>query len=88
MASGSTPRPRPCPPRSPARRPLPTTPNKWPCLHGSWDRTPTSLGTHRNTVRRRLTRIAALLDADLDAPDIGMELWFTLRSPDRDPPPA
>ncbi|WP_426569452.1 helix-turn-helix domain-containing protein [Streptomyces canus] len=51
----------------------------WLSLHGSWDRTAVALGVHRNTVRQRMTRCAALLGADLDDPDVRMELWFALR---------
>ncbi|MFD4555722.1 PucR family transcriptional regulator ligand-binding domain-containing protein [Streptomyces sp. NPDC058469] len=51
----------------------------WLSLHGSWDRTAVALGVHRNTVRQRIARCAALLDADLDDPDVRMELWFGLR---------
>lgn len=50
----------------------------WLSLHGSWDRTATALQVHRNTVRQRLARIAALLDRDLDDPHVRMELWFAL----------
>ncbi|TGN72535.1 PucR family transcriptional regulator [Streptomyces bauhiniae] len=52
----------------------------WLSLHGSWDRTAVALDVHRNTVRQRITRCAALLDTDLDDPDVRMELWFALRS--------
>ncbi|GAA3371788.1 PucR family transcriptional regulator [Streptomyces sannanensis] len=51
----------------------------WLSLHGSWDRTASALGVHRNTVRQRIARCAALLDTDLDDPDVRMELWFALR---------
>ncbi|MEV7993074.1 helix-turn-helix domain-containing protein [Streptomyces sp. NPDC086077] len=51
----------------------------WLSLHGSWDRTAVALSVHRNTVRQRITRCAALLEADLDDPDVRMELWFALR---------
>ncbi|MFI6641903.1 PucR family transcriptional regulator ligand-binding domain-containing protein [Streptomyces sp. NPDC050504] len=51
----------------------------WLSLHGSWDRTATALAVHRNTVRQRVARCAALLEADLDDPDVRMELWFALR---------
>ncbi|CAL9445860.1 helix-turn-helix domain-containing protein [Streptomyces sp. enrichment culture] len=51
----------------------------WLSLHGSWDRTAVALGVHRNTVRQRIARCAALLEADLDDPDVRMELWFALR---------
>ncbi|GAA2481643.1 PucR family transcriptional regulator [Actinocorallia cavernae] len=51
----------------------------WLSLHGSWDRTAVALGVHRNTVRQRVARSALLLGADLDDPDVRMELWFALR---------
>nr|WP_225822763.1 PucR family transcriptional regulator [Streptomyces sp. TML10] len=51
----------------------------WLSLHGSWDRTAVALGVHRNTVRQRIARCTALLAADLDDPDVRMELWFALR---------
>ncbi|SNX59559.1 PucR-like helix-turn-helix protein [Streptomyces sp. TLI_55] len=51
----------------------------WLSLHGSWDRTAVALAVHRNTVRQRIAKCAALLDADLDDPDVRMELWFALR---------
>ncbi|MFI6981011.1 helix-turn-helix domain-containing protein [Embleya sp. NPDC050154] len=47
--------------------------------HGSWDRTATALGLHRNTVRRRVARIGEPLDLDLGDADVRMELWFALR---------
>ncbi|KOV51934.1 hypothetical protein ADL00_39285 [Streptomyces sp. AS58] len=53
----------------------------WLSLHGSWDRTAVALSVHRNTVRQRIARCAALLEADLDDPDVRMELWFALRQP-------
>ncbi|MEU0910833.1 PucR family transcriptional regulator [Streptomyces althioticus] len=62
--------------RSPA---LVDTLRTWLSLHGSWDRTAVALDVHRNTVRQRIARCAALLDADLDDPDVRMELWFALR---------
>ncbi|MFJ4472394.1 helix-turn-helix domain-containing protein [Streptomyces sp. NPDC089424] len=51
----------------------------WLSLHGSWDRTAVALSVHRNTVRQRISRCAALLEVDLDDPDVRMELWFALR---------
>ncbi|MFC9845344.1 helix-turn-helix domain-containing protein [Streptomyces sp. NPDC060223] len=51
----------------------------WLSLHGSWDRTAVALSVHRNTVRQRIARCAQLLGADLDDPDVRMELWFALR---------
>ena len=38
-----------------------------------------ALAVHRNTVRQRIARCAALLEADLDDADVRMELWFALR---------
>lgn len=58
---------------------LPETLRTWLSLHGSWDRTAVALSVHRNTVRQRVARCAALLDVDLDDPDVRMELWFALR---------
>ncbi|MFC4470991.1 helix-turn-helix domain-containing protein [Streptomyces xiangluensis] len=58
---------------------LPETLRTWLSLHGSWDRTAVALSVHRNTVRQRVARCAALLGMDLDDPDVRMELWFALR---------
>jgi hypothetical protein len=51
----------------------------WLSLHGSWDRTAVALSVHRNTVRQRIARCAALLGLDLDDADVRMELWFALK---------
>lgn len=51
----------------------------WLSMHGNWDRTAAALDVHRNTVRQRIGRIAEFLDADLDDPDVRMELWFASR---------
>lgn len=65
--------------------PISTTPaltetlRTWLSLHGSWDRTAVALSVHRNTVRQRIARCGVLLGADLDDPDVRMELWFALR---------
>ncbi|MFE2523410.1 helix-turn-helix domain-containing protein [Streptomyces sp. NPDC059382] len=61
----------------------------WLAHHGSWDRTAAALGVHRNTVRQRIARCAALLERDPDDADVRMELWFALRwagAPPADPP--
>ncbi|MEU8650314.1 helix-turn-helix domain-containing protein [Streptomyces sp. NPDC048737] len=58
---------------------LAATLRAWLSLHGGWDRTAVALGVHRNTVRQRIARCAALLGTDLDDPDVRMELWFALR---------
>ncbi|MEU9373094.1 PucR family transcriptional regulator [Streptomyces sp. NPDC048255] len=73
-------------PLSPALR---ETLRAWLAHHGSWDRTATALSVHRNTVRQRIARAAALLATDLDDPDTRMELWFALRTLDtQDNPPV
>ncbi|MFJ3904295.1 PucR family transcriptional regulator ligand-binding domain-containing protein [Streptomyces sp. NPDC090025] len=66
---------------APLSEPLRETLRAWLSLHGSWDRTAVALDVHRNTVRQRITRCAALLGRDLDDPDVRMELWFALRAP-------
>ncbi|WP_030760579.1 PucR family transcriptional regulator, partial [Streptomyces sp. NRRL F-2664] len=66
-------------PLSPALR---ATLRAWLAHHGSWDRTAVALGVHRNTVRQRVARCAALLDRDPDDPEVRMELWFALRRAD------
>ncbi|KAA6217779.1 PucR family transcriptional regulator [Streptomyces filamentosus] len=65
---------------APLSGPQAETLRTWLSLHGGWDRTAAALGVHRNTVRQRIARCAALLDRDLDDPDVRMELWFALRS--------
>ncbi|MGP4047521.1 PucR family transcriptional regulator [Streptomyces sp. 2A115] len=64
---------------TPAGPALTETLRTWLSLHGSWDRTAVALSVHRNTVRQRIARCATLLETDLDAPDVRMELWFALR---------
>ncbi|MGC9536094.1 PucR family transcriptional regulator ligand-binding domain-containing protein [Streptomyces sp. UG1] len=68
---------------APLTAPLTETLRTWLSLHGSWDRTAVALSVHRNTVRQRIARCAALLDTDLDDPDVRMELWFALRHIER-----
>ncbi|MFC8505479.1 PucR family transcriptional regulator [Streptomyces sp. NPDC057411] len=63
---------------APLSAPLAETLRTWLSLHGSWDRTAAAMDVHRNTVRQRIGRCAALLDRDLDDPDVRMELWFAL----------
>ncbi|PCG86523.1 hypothetical protein CIB93_08520 [Streptomyces sp. WZ.A104] len=64
---------------APLTAPLADTLRCWLSLHGSWDRTAVALGVHRNTVRQRIGRCAALLGTDLDDMDVRTELWFALR---------
>jgi hypothetical protein len=65
---------------APLTGPLPETLRCWLSLHGSWDRTAAALSVHRNTVRQRVARCAALLDADLNDMDVRAELWLALRT--------
>jgi hypothetical protein len=51
----------------------------WLANHGSWDRTATALGVHRNSVRHRMSKVERLLDVNLGDPEVRMELWFALR---------
>ncbi|MER7620255.1 PucR family transcriptional regulator [Streptomyces sp. NPDC126503] len=64
---------------APLNEPLRETLRGWLSLHGNWDRTAVALGVHRNTVRQRVARCAALLDRDLDDPDVRMELWLAFK---------
>ncbi|MBO9523446.1 MAG: PucR family transcriptional regulator [Nocardioidaceae bacterium] len=47
--------------------------------HGHVEAAARDLDLHRNTVRQRVARIAAALDADLDDPDVTARLWLLLR---------
>ncbi|MGW3497911.1 PucR family transcriptional regulator [Streptomyces sp. NPDC001020] len=47
--------------------------------HGQWEAASRSLGVHRNTLRHRIARCEALLEADLTNPDVTAELWLLLR---------
>ncbi|MCN9240582.1 PucR family transcriptional regulator [Streptomyces sp. RY43-2] len=47
--------------------------------HGQWEAASRALGVHRNTLRHRIARCAALLEADLTDPDVTAELWLLLR---------
>ncbi|WP_244375877.1 PucR family transcriptional regulator [Streptomyces ficellus] len=64
---------------APLSEPLRETLRAWLSLHGSWDRTATALGVHRNTVRQRIARCGEALAMDLDDAEARMELWFALR---------
>ncbi|MFF8829694.1 PucR family transcriptional regulator ligand-binding domain-containing protein [Streptomyces sp. NPDC015131] len=67
---------------APLTEPLRETLRAWLSLHGSWDRTATALGVHRNTVRQRIARCGEALGVDLDEAEVRMELWFALRWPE------
>lgn len=46
---------------------------------GQWEAAARDLASHRNTLRYRIDRVRALLDCDLDDPDVGSALWIELR---------
>ncbi|OLT45905.1 hypothetical protein BJF85_18170 [Saccharomonospora sp. CUA-673] len=51
----------------------------WLAHHGHWDPAATELGVHRHTLRYRMGKVAALLDCDLDSPDVRAQLWLAIR---------
>lgn len=53
---------------------------EWLRVNGSWDPAATRLSVHRNTVRNRIDRIAALTGRRLDDGDARMELWLALKA--------
>lgn len=63
----------------PDRRGLVDTLRTWLAHHGSWERTATALGVHRNSVRHRIGQVERALGVDLADPETRMELWFALR---------
>ncbi|MFE3456280.1 PucR family transcriptional regulator [Nocardiopsis aegyptia] len=50
----------------------------WLTRHGNWDRAAADLGTHRNSVRYRISRIERDLGVDLADAEQRMRLWFAL----------
>lgn len=46
---------------------------------GQWEPASRAIGVHRNTLRHRIARCEALLEADLGDPDVSAELWLVLR---------
>ena len=50
----------------------------WLHASGHWDHTAAALSVHRNTVRNRIAKIAALLDLDLTDPGVRVDLWPAL----------
>lgn len=51
----------------------------WLAHHGHWDPAAAELGVHRHTLRHRMSKVAALLDCDLDSPDVRAQLWLAIR---------
>lgn len=52
---------------------------EWLAHHGQWDPAAARLGVHRHTLRNRMSKVAELLDVDLDSPGTRAELWLTLQ---------
>lgn len=46
---------------------------------GQWEKAARELGLHRNSVRHRIATAEALLEADLNDPDVSAPLWLALR---------
>lgn len=53
---------------------------EWLRVNGAWDPAAARLSVHRNTVRNRIERIAALSGRRLDDGDDRMELWLALKA--------
>ncbi|MFT4044555.1 MAG: PucR family transcriptional regulator [Gordonia sp. (in: high G+C Gram-positive bacteria)] len=53
---------------------------EWLRANGAWDPAAARLSVHRNTVRNRMERIAALSGRRLDDGDDRMELWLALKA--------
>jgi PucR family transcriptional regulator, purine catabolism regulatory protein len=54
--------------------------DQWLRANGAWDPAAQRLSLHRNTVRNRIDRIAALTGRRLDDGDDRMELWLALKA--------
>jgi purine catabolism regulator len=54
--------------------------DQWLRCNGAWDPAAQRLSLHRNTVRNRIDRIAALTGRRLDDGDDRMELWLALKA--------
>lgn len=54
--------------------------DQWLRANGAWDPAAHRLALHRNTVRNRIDRIAALTGRRLDDGDDRMELWLALKA--------
>ncbi|MBB3664635.1 purine catabolism regulator [Prauserella sediminis] len=51
----------------------------WLAHHGHWDPAAAELGVHRHTLRHRMSKVAALLDCNVDSPDVRAQLWLAIR---------
>lgn len=64
----------------PERFELLETLREWLQANGAWETAAHRLGVHRNTVRNRIARVAAVTGRVLDQGDERFELWLALRS--------
>ncbi len=64
----------------PERAELLHTLEEWLRANGAWESAATALSVHRNTVRNRIARVAALTGRPLDRADERMELWLALQA--------
>jgi purine catabolism regulator len=53
---------------------------EWLRANGAWEAAAASLSVHRNTVRNRMARVAALTGRSLEDADQRMELWLALQA--------
>ncbi|ACL39175.1 transcriptional regulator, CdaR [Pseudarthrobacter chlorophenolicus A6] len=60
----------------------------WLGANGNWDATAKDLGLHRNSVRRQVNALAALLDMDFNQAAVRAELWIALQFVDSASPPG
>jgi hypothetical protein len=60
----------------------------WLGANGNWDATAKDLGLHRNSVRRQVNALAALLDTDFSQASVRAELWIALQFVDSVSPPG
>ncbi|GCE41482.1 PucR family transcriptional regulator [Rhodococcus sp. USK10] len=59
---------------------LQRTLEEWLRANGAWDPAAAALSVHRNTVRNRIDKVAALTGRNLDQADDRMELWLALKA--------
>ena len=64
----------------PERAELLHTLEGWLRANGAWEAAAAALSVHRNTVRNRIARVAALTGRPLDRADERMELWLALQA--------
>ena len=66
--------------QGPERAELLNTLEEWLRVNGAWEAAAAALSVHRNTVRNRIARAAALIGRPLGRADERMELWLALQA--------